>query len=88
MIEDENTDERMRGGIYTQWNITQPKMNEIMPFSAIWMDLESVILSEVSQRRRNILLHPLNVESKKKLTNRKRLTDFKNKLMVAGGGWG
>ena len=73
---------------YTTEYYSAMKKNEIMPFSAIWMDLESVILSEVSQRRRNILLHPLNVESKKKLTNRKRLTDFKNKLMVAGGGWG
>ena len=36
-----------------------------MPFTATWMDLEIVILSEVSQtQRRNIIWHPLYVESK------------------------
>ena len=30
------------------------KKNEIRPFTAMWMDLGSVILSEVRQRRRQI----------------------------------
>ena len=43
------------------------KKIERMPFAATWMDLESVNwVKSVSQRRRNILWHPLWVESKKK----------------------
>ena len=42
------------------------KMNEIIPFAATWMDIQIVILSEVSQRKRNIIWHPLYEESKKK----------------------
>ena len=40
------------------------KTNEIIPFAATWMDIQIVILSEVSQR--NIIWHPLYEESKKK----------------------
>ena len=29
--------------------------NEIMPFAATWMDLEMIILSEVSQRKTNTI---------------------------------
>ena len=33
------------------------KKNRIMPFAAIWMDLEMIILSEVSQTKTNIIYH-------------------------------
>ena len=35
--------------MYTTHYYSGIKKNEVMPFEATWMDLESVILSEVSQ---------------------------------------
>ena len=37
--------------------------NEIMPFAAPWMNLESIVLNEV--RQRHIIWYHLYVESKK-----------------------
>ena len=41
--------------IYTIEYYTAIKKNEIMPCAGIWMDLEMIILSEVSQRKTNII---------------------------------
>ena len=39
------------------------KMNEIMPFAAIWMNLEIIILNEISQMEKDIWYY-LYVDSK------------------------
>ena len=63
-----------------------------MPFTATWMELEIIIVSEVNQRAKE-KYHMTSltcVKEKKKIqmklfTDRNRLKDFKNKLMVAKG---
>ena len=65
------------------------KKNDIMPFAA-WMDLETIILIEVSQRKMNAIWYHLYLESKKwykwpYLQNRNRLTYNENKVMVTKG---
>ena len=39
--------------IYTMEYYSAIKMNEILSFAAIWMDLEIIILSEVSQTEKD-----------------------------------
>ena len=56
-----------------------------MPFAAMWIHLEIIILSEVSQIKTNITYH-LYVESKKMTQmnysqNRNSLTDTENNFM-------
>ena len=41
--------------IYPMEYYSAIKKNEIMPFATTWMDLEIIILSEVSQIKRNIM---------------------------------
>ena len=62
------------------------KKNEIIQFVATWMDLEIIILNDVSQTKTNVIYHLL-LESKKNdinefIQSRNRLTDIENKLMV------
>ena len=49
---------------YTMEYYSAIKKDEIMPFVATWMDLEIIILSEVSQREKDKWYH-LYVEYKK-----------------------
>ena len=77
---------------------TAIKKNDIMPFAAWWMDLEIIILSEVSHRERQKSYDIIYTWNLKKIwykrsyfQKRNRLIDFKNKLIATkgeGGGEG
>ena len=45
------------------------KANEISPFAATWIDLEIIIVSEVTQTKAKIRRYHLYVESKRIHTN-------------------
>ena len=53
------------------------KKNEIIPFATTWMDLEIGILSEVRQRRTNIIQHPFYVWNLKRNDTNHLLTKQK-----------
>ena len=60
-----------------------------MPFAATWEDLEIITLSEVSQRKSNIMRYCLYLESLKSLpmnlsTKPSYCTHVENKLLVTG----
>ena len=42
------------------------KKNEILPFVSAWLDLQGIMLSEISQRKANTIHFHLYVPSKKK----------------------
>ena len=41
-------------GAFTQWSTTQLLKNEFMEFLGKWMDLEGIVLSEVTQSQSNL----------------------------------
>ena len=51
--------------IYNGILLSHKKKNEIKPFVTTWMDLEGIMLSEISQIKTNIIRFHLYVESKK-----------------------
>ena len=63
------------------------KKKEILPFATTWMDLEGIMLSEMSDGERQTLYDFTYIWNLKKnpQENRNRLIDTESKLVVAGG---
>ena len=51
--------------VYRQWKITIIKMNEILPFATIWMDLENIMVRKVKERQiKNVITYMWNLKYK------------------------
>ena len=75
-------------GRHTVEYCSATKKNKIMPFAGTQMQLDIIILSEVSQRKTNTIWYHLHVESKiwhkcTYLQNRNRPTDVEIRRVVA-----
>ena len=55
--------------IHTNNGILAVKKNEILPFVTTWMDLESIMPSEISQEKKQILYDLLKCGIQKNKTN-------------------
>ena len=77
--------------IYIMRYYSDIKENEILPFTTTWMDLEVLMLSEISQSEKDkyrIILLICFVKKQNKGTSKQsknRLTDTENKQGVARG---
>ena len=58
-----STDEWIKK-MYIMEHYSAIKKNEILSFAATWMDLEGIMLSEISQSKTNTVQYHLCVESK------------------------
>ena len=72
---------------------TAERKKELRPFATAWMELESIMLSEISQavREKYHMISPLtgteSIEEKSK-QNVTRDIEVKNNLTIARGEWG
>ena len=49
--------------IYTVEYYLAMRKNEILPFAAMWMELEGIMLSEVSQSEKDVFTHMWNLKN-------------------------
>jgi len=75
---------------YTMEYYTVIKKNKIMPFAATWMELEALIVSEVSQKEKDkyhtiSLISGIYYMTHMNLPTEKKIMDMENRLVVAMG---
>ena len=66
------------------------KNNKIMSFAATWMELETLILSEVNQKEKDkyqmiLLISGIEYMTQMNLSTEKKHMDLENRLVVANG---
>ena len=61
--------------VYIQWNYTAIKKDEIVPFVTTWMDLEGIMLSEISQIEKDkyhMISHYVGCKKQNKCTKKQK----------------
>ena len=76
--------------IYTMEFYAAERMNELLPFVTAWMELESFMLSKISQvvKDKYYMISPISGTYSTKQTSKQNITrdiEIKNKLAVARG---
>ena len=66
------------------------KKNKIMPFATTWMELETLILSEVSQKDKDkyhmiSLISGISYRAQMNLSTEKKIMDLEKRLVIAKG---
>ena len=77
-----------RCGIYTIKYYSAIKKNKVMPFAETWMELETLILSEISLKKEDkyhmiSLISGIYHMAQMNLSTEKRIMDLENRLVVA-----
>ena len=79
---------RKRWYIYTMEYYSAIKKNDIMPFAARWMELENLILSEMSQKDKDkyhmiSLITGICYTAQVNLSTEKKIMDLENRFVAA-----
>ena len=78
------TDERMKKKwyAYAMEHFLTIKKHKILPFATTWMNVEDIMLSELSRRRTNTILPPLCVESEGKQNKTKQVHRYREQIQI------